>query len=137
MLCVIALGVFAANLFWLQPVLAAKGQEQASFFIYLGVRVLAFIGLSYALVRWAGRTRFQTLSTLMGVGMVDQILLKFIATRQALQADPSLVPEAGMPSDGVILFALAQGFLFFAPILLILGFLGVELNRIGKDWKRS
>lgn len=112
------------------PWLKDRMGEAPSNVFYMVSRLVGFIALGLILKGWASRNRIQTLSSIGLVGFFDQVLLKWLFLKQEIQAHPELwkdVPAAQEPLN--LFFALTQGFLFFIPVLLIMGFIGMELSR--------
>ena len=129
---VLSVFVLVANLFWMTPFFAQKLSVGASSFIYLTLRVVTFIAFGFALTRFAKRTRYQTLSTVMLVALLDQVVIKAIQIQMDQKANPEIWAQMDV-STQAIWVGLGTGFLFFAPVVLVLGFLGVELGRIKKS----
>lgn len=128
--CFIAMLLFTLIYLVIGPWLKNQIGEQPSNVFYMVSRLLGFLGLGLVLKGWALRNRIQTLSSIGLVGFFDQVILKWFYLRREIQTHPELwkdVPNALDPTN--LLFGLAQGFLFFVPILLILGFFGMELAR--------
>ena len=132
-LCALVVAIFAFNLFVLGPYLTQSVNGGVANFAYISVRILSFVALAYALARFAKRNRFQTLSTVMGVAFVDQVILKWFLLHQDMKANPT---QWDGVTDGALFYGVSTGFLFFAPFVLLLAFLGFELIRFRQDWKK-
>lgn len=135
-LCILATLVFGLNIFVITPFLAAKVGPGFGNISYIVIRLVVFVGLAHLLGRFAQRNRFQTLSTVMVVAFMDQVVMKgvFILTN----------PEMSSALEGVsrteVLYGVSTGFLFFAPIVLILAFAGYEMipARLRREkWKET
>jgi uncharacterized membrane protein YuzA (DUF378 family) len=128
------LALFALNLFVLQPLIATGIGPRAAQMIYILIRVAGMIGLAYGLAKNAKRNRFQTVSTVLLVGAIDQVLLKGLWIKRDMGIHPA--DWAGFePVNSVIFLNMAMGYLFFIPIILILAFVGMESTRFRRDWK--
>ncbi len=133
-LCAGVLGLFALNLFVLQPLFTQVIGPRAAQMVYIFLRVAGLIFLAYGLAKFARRNRFQTVSTVLLVGFIDQVFLKGIWVRQDMAIHPA--DWTGFePTNSVIFLNMAMGYLFFIPLVLILAFLGMESTRFTRDWK--
>ena len=68
--------LFALNLFVLEPIVTREVGPRAAQFVYIGIRILGLVGLAYGLAKNAKRNRFQTISTVLLIGFIDQVFLK-------------------------------------------------------------
>ncbi|MBC7386992.1 MAG: hypothetical protein H7301_12635 [Cryobacterium sp.] len=130
------IALFAANLFLLEPFMSKAVNPAFAGTIYTVVRILGLVFLGYALTRYAGRNRFQVISTVLLIGFIDQVFLKGLWVSR----DTHLHPENWVgidPSNAAIFVNMAMGFLFFIPIVLILSLLGIEATRFHREWTRS
>lgn len=128
------LALFALNLFVLEPVIHKLAGSRAAQVVYVLVRIAGLIGLAYALAKNAKRNRFQTITTVLLVGFLDQVVLKGIWIKRSMVADPAA--WAGIaPENAAIFVNMAMGYLFFIPIILILAFVGMEATRFRSEWK--
>jgi hypothetical protein len=128
------LALFALNQFAFGPLIESAVGGRAAQAVYVAIRVIGLVALAYLLAKNAKRNRFQTLSTVILVGFIDQVFFKGIWVKQ----DLSLHPEAWVgfePTTASIFLTLAMGYLFFTPMILILGFFGIESSRFRRDWK--
>jgi len=132
-LCSLVVLLFAFNLFVLGPYLTQAVNPGVANITYIGIRLLGFIALGYSLGRFAKRNRFQTISTIMGVAFVDQILFKWILLHNDMKANPGQWEGV---TNGALLYGVSTGFLFFAPFVILLGFLGFELIHFRKAWAK-
>ncbi|RYZ72890.1 MAG: hypothetical protein EOP09_02575 [Proteobacteria bacterium] len=115
-----ALAFFALHIFVVGPHIQGKGLEVAVFMI---TRVLTGVILGYLLTRFAGRNRFQSVSSIILVFLIDQVIFKGV---WALQ-DQKIHPELWEGLSNQALFSgLASGFMFFMPVILVVGFIGTE-----------
>lgn len=135
-LCVLATLVFGLNIFVITPFLAEKIGTGIGNISYIVIRLVVFVGLAHLLGRLAQRNRFQTLSTVMVVAFMDQVVMKgiFILT------NPGMSPALEGVSQTEVLYGVSTGFLFFAPIVLILAFAGYEMipARLRREkWKET
>lgn len=126
------LSLFALNLFVIEPLLRGISPVLAQL-TYIGIRVFGLIGLAFGLTRYGQRNRFQTLSTVLLVGFIDQVFLKGIWIKKDLAANPAAW-QGFEPTNSAIFVNMATGYLFFVPIVLILSFLGMEATRFKRDW---
>ena len=132
----LGIAILAFNYFLVGPMLMARGYDALTKILYLVVRLVIFVGLGFTLARYAVRNRPQTLSAIFLVGAIDQILWKGLWLRHERLTHPA--EWAGLSVDSTGLFiGLAQGYLFFTPFVLILGFLGVELTRFRAELARD
>lgn len=115
--------LLAFNLFVMTPMLIQSWSQGGASFLYLAVRVLVFIGLAFGLTRFGMRTRYQTISTVMLIALIDQVVFKALT----LMSD---LPEG--ITFGTMIIGIGTGFMFFSPVVFILGFLGVELGKLKK-----
>ncbi len=128
------LGLFAFNLFELEPFLTRVSGPRAAQFAYILVRIVGLLGLAYGLAKNAKRNRFQTLSTVLLIGFIDQVILKGIWIKQDMAIHPA--EWTGIePTNAVIFLNMAMGYLFFVPLVLILAFVGMEATRFRRDWR--
>ena len=132
------LTLFALNQFAFGPLLEKSAGPRAAQMVYVVVRVAGLVGLAYGLAsdskNGAKRNRYQTLSTVIFVGFLDQVFLKGLWVKQ----DMLVHPEAWVgfePSNASIFLTLAMGYLVFTPMILILAFFGMEATRFRRDWK--
>jgi hypothetical protein len=132
-LCTFVVLLFAFNLFFLGPYLTQAVNGGVANITYIGIRLLGFVGLAYSLGKFARRNRFQTISTVMGVAFIDQVLFKWLLLHNDMKANPQ---QWDGVTDGALLYGVSTGFLFFAPFVILLGFLGYELIRFRKDWAK-
>jgi hypothetical protein len=133
-LSALILALFAVNLFLLEPIFTRSIGPRGAQFAYIVIRVAGLVLLAYGLATKAKRNRFQTISTVLLVGFIDQVLLKGIWVKQ----DMLIHPEAWTgiePTNSVIFLNMAMGYLFFIPLILILAFFGMESTRFSRDWK--
>ena len=114
-----AVAVLAVEYFGVQPLLERLAGEVPGALVYVVFRAFVFVAVAYALTRWAGRNRFQALTSVMMVGVVDQVIFKFLA----------LSGSSAEVSAGIRLYGLAVGYVVFIPILLLFALLGVETAR--------
>jgi hypothetical protein len=127
--------VFAVNLFLLEQFFRGAFGPVAAQYIYLAIRILGLGFLAYGLTRFALRNRFQTISTVLLVGLVDQVLLKGLWVKRDIAANPANW-EGFAPTDAAIFVNMATGYLFFVPIVLILCFVGIEGTKFRKEWTK-
>jgi hypothetical protein len=127
------LALYALNLFALEPLVHRVVGPAAAQLFYVVLRIAGFIGLAYGLTRYAGRNRFQTMSTVLLVGLVDQVVFKGFWVKRDMAIHPAAW-QGFEPTNAAIFVTLAKSYLFFTPILLILSFLGMESTRFRKDW---
>lgn len=128
--------LFAVNLFYLEPILSRALGARAAQFMYIVIRIVGLAGLAYGLAKNAKRNRFQTVSTVLLVGFLDQVFLKGIWIKRDIGIHPA--DWVGLePTNSVIFLNMAMGYLFFVPIVLILAFLGMESTRFRRDWKEG
>lgn len=127
------LALFALNLFVLEPILSRLVGPKAAQFSYIIVRVIGLVALAFGLTRYALRNRFQTISTVLLVGLIDQVLLKGLWVKRDMALNPAAW-EGFAPTNAAIFVNLSTGYLFFVPIVLILCFLGMEATRFKRDW---
>ncbi len=128
--CFIAMLLFTLIYLVLGPWLKDQIGEERSNVFYMVSRLIGFLGLGIVLKGWALRNRIQTLTSIGFVGFFDQVLLKWVFLRGDIHSHPELWKDIPMAQDPVnLFFGLTQGFLYFIPILLILGFFGTELAR--------
>lgn len=127
------LSLFAMNLFVIEPILNRGVHPVAAQLTYIGIRVFGLIGLAFGLTRYAQRNRFQTISTVLLVGFIDQVFLKGLWIKRDIGANPAAW-EGFTPTNAAIFVNMATGYLFFVPIVLILSFLGMEATRFKRDW---
>ncbi len=128
------LAVFASNLFILEPVIRSVFNPLVGQYAYIIIRVVGLVALAFGLARYAQRNRFQTVSTVLLVGFIDQVFIKGLWVKRDMTENPA--SWAGFePTNAAIFVNLATGFLFFVPIVLILTFLGMEATRFRSDWK--
>lgn len=125
-LSILAVVLFALNLFVLGPWMTQAVSAGAANITYLVIRLLVFIGLGFGLCRWGARNRFQTMSTVMLVAFLDQVLMKGLLLLRDARQNPAAWEGV---TEGAIFYGVSTGFLFFAPFVLILTFLGYELAR--------
>ena len=128
------LAILGFNLFFLTPFLTRSAGPGSAQIVYIVVRVLVFVGLGWCLTRYALRNRFQVLSTALLLGAIDQCVFKWFVVKHEIAQDPA--GWAGV-TDATVAYNVATGFLFFAPFILLLGFLGVQLTVLGREWKRG
>jgi hypothetical protein len=88
---------------------------------YHAVRAAIFAVAAYGLITWAGRTRVQALALVGLLGFVDQVVIKSGIMIYEMRKDPAYWEGI---SRIAVLFGIATSYLFFLPIVLILGFLG-------------
>lgn len=127
------LALFAVNLFILEPIISRVVGPAAAQFSYIVLRVAGLVALAFGLARGAQRNRFQTISTVLLVGFLDQVFLKGLWVKRDLVANP-VAWQGFEPTNAAIFVNLATGYLFFVPIVLILCFLGMEATRFKRDW---
>lgn len=127
------LALFAINLFLLEPLLSRTLGPVAAQISYIVVRVAGLIALAFGLTRYAQRNRFQTVTTVLLVGFIDQVFLKGLWVKRDIAVNPTSW-EGFAPNNAAIFVNLAAGYLFFVPIVLILCFLGMEATRFKRDW---
>ncbi len=127
------LALFAVNLFILEPLINQAISPVVATMVYIIFRVLGLVLLAYGLARYAYRNRFQTMSTVLLVGFIDQVLLKGVRMKLYISENPSILQEFN-PSNTSIFVNLAAGYLFFVPFVLIIGFFGMEATRFKRDW---
>jgi len=126
----LAIVVLALQLFILWPFLRGKFPETTLNWIYFISRLFVFLGLGYVFGVHLGLKRVRVFASIMFVGFVDQVVMKWIFTRQDMALHPEAwkdIPFAGSPFN--LLFGLTQGFLYFLPILMILAFFGMEFGK--------
>jgi hypothetical protein len=128
------LGLFALNLFAIEPLVHRVASPAAAQLLYVILRIVGFIGLAYGLTRYAGRNRFQVMSSVLLVGVVDQVLFKGFWLKRDMEIHPAAW-QGFEPTNAAIFVTLAKSYLFFIPILLILSFLGMESTRFRRDWQ--
>ena len=126
--------LFALNLFVLEPIVTREVGPRAAQFVYIGIRILGLVGLAYGLAKNAKRNRFQTISTVLLIGFIDQVFLKGIWIKQDMAVHPADW-DGFEPVNSVIFLNMAMGYLFFIPVVLILAFVGMESTRFRRDWK--
>lgn len=126
--------LFAINLFVLEPVFSKWIGPRAAQIVYIIIRIAGLVGLAYGLARDAKRNRFQTVTTVLLVGFIDQVILKGIWIRSDIAANPAAWVGVE-PGNAAIFVNMAMGYLFFIPIILILAFVGMEATRFRREWK--
>ena len=128
------LALFALNLFVLEPLFHRSIGPRAAQLVYIVIRIVGIVVLAFLLTKNAKRNRFQTLSTVLLVGFIDQVVLKGIWIKQDMVIHPG--DWTGIaPTSSAIFVNMAVGYLFFTPLILILAFFGMESTRFRKDWK--
>lgn len=127
------LALFALNQFvfghWLEQVF----NPRVSGFIYVLIRAFGLVYLGRVLVMHAGRNRFQVLSTVLFIGMLDQVAIKGAWILQDMRNNPAAWQDFH-PTNAALFVNLATGYLFMVPVVLILSFFGMESTRI-RRWK--
>lgn len=132
----LAIALLALNLFGLNPLLTGKVSGPTAILIYNILRVGVLIGYPFCAVHFAKRNRFQAMSATMGLAAVDQIVFKFFIMKHEIAGHPENF--VGLDTSNIsLLYNVATGFLMVAPFMLLLGFVGVELNRFKQDWKKG
>lgn len=127
------LGLFGLNLFVIEPFLNHSVSPVVAQLSYIAIRVIGLVVLAFGLTRYAFRNRFQTISTVLMVGFIDQVFLKGLWVKRDIAANPA--GWVGFePTNSAIFVNMATGYLFFVPIVLILSFLGMEATRFKRDW---
>jgi hypothetical protein len=81
------------------------------------------------LARYYGRTRIQAISVTTLVVFLDQVVVKGAWILRDSRVHPQLW---GQVTLGGIAVNLMMSYILFAPVLLILAFLGTELNQTFK-----
>lgn len=128
------LALFALNLFVLQPLLTRGIGPGVAQVFYVLIRIVGLVFLAYVLTKNARRNRFQTLSTVVFIGFVDQVVLKGLWLKGEIVRNPA--DWTGIePINSVIFLNMAMGYLFFIPVVLILAFFGMEATRFRRRWK--
>jgi len=128
------LALFALNLFVLEPLISKGIGPRAAQLTYIVIRIVGLAGLAFLLAKNAKRNRFQTVSTVLLVGFIDQVFLKGMWIKQDMIVHPA--DWTGIePTNAAIFINMAMGYLFFIPIILILAFVGMESTRFRREWK--
>ncbi len=100
------------------------GGSPAAIAIYLGVRAVVFIAAAYSFMRFAARRRFQALALVGLIAFVDQVPIKSWLMIREMRAQPA---EWQGIAESTVIFGIATSYLYFLPIVLIMGFLGTTL----------
>jgi len=129
----IVIAIFALNQFVFGPLFDRTIGPRAAQGVYVLIRVIGLAGLAYGLAKFAKRNRFQTLSTVLLVGFIDQVILKGLWIKQDIRIHPA--EWVGFePTTASIFLTMSYGYLFFTPLILILAFVGMESTRFRSDW---
>lgn len=123
-LSVLALAVSQALIAWAGARLG--GQSGPWIAAYLAIRAAVYVGAAYGFIRHAGRRRFQALALVGLLGFLDQVVFKGVLMRATMQANPQ--EWAGVDPTAVY-FGLAVSYVYFFPIVLVMGFIGTFLAR--------
>jgi hypothetical protein len=92
--------------------------------LYLGLRATIFIGVAYAAMRFADRRRFQALAIVGFLGFIDQVVIKAVIVLREMGAHPA---EWADISRETVLYGLATSYVYFLPMVLVMGFVGTFL----------
>ncbi len=125
--------LFALNLFVFEPLLSRIANSAVAQILYIVIRIVGLIGLAFGLVKFGHRNRFQTVTTTLLVGFIDQVFLKGIWIKRDILANPEAW-KGFEPTNAAVFVNMATGYLFFIPIVLILSFVGMESTRFRRDW---
>ena len=94
--------LFGLNQFLFGPLIEAGIGPRAAQMVYVLIRVSGLVALAYFLAKNAKRNRFQTLSTVVFIGFIDQVLLKGLWVKQDMGLHPAAwVLYFSHPRDGV------------------------------------
>ncbi len=127
------IALFALNLFVIEPLLNQAVGRAVAQTLYIVIRIVGLIGLAFGLAKFGQRNRFQTVTTTLLVGFIDQVLLKGLWIKRDIVANPEAW-KGFEPTNAAVFVNMATGYLFFVPIVLILTFLGMESTRFRRDW---
>lgn len=119
---VTSLAILALQYFVIGPNIRENGLAVA---VYMGTRVLIGVGLGYLLTRYAERNRFQSVSSVVLVFLVDQVAFKGLWALQNQKVHPELWDNL---SGDALVSGLASGFVSFMPVILVIAFVGTELG---------
>ncbi len=117
-----SLGILALQYFVIGPKITGNGAAVAVLMI---TRIVIGIGLGYLLTRAAARNRFQSVSSVALIFLIDQVAFKGLWAIQNQKLHPELWDEL---SRQALVSGLASGFVSFMPVILVVAFVGTELG---------
>lgn len=103
----------------------AKGMSLAWVaLLYQVIRAGTYVATAYLVLLVAERTRMQTLAIVGFLGFLDQVVIKTAIMIYEFWKNPAYWEGISL---GGVLFGIVTSYIFFLPILLILGFFGTFL----------
>lgn len=114
--------ILAFNVFVLSPLISKNLGIVSGNIFYILVRILVLGTLAFALIRWAGKSRYQALTLVALIAFLDQVGFKFLTLYYDAQAHPESWPGFGVLP---IFHMLAMGYMSFLPVILVIAFAGV------------
>lgn len=127
-----ALSILGGSLFIMAPIFTKSFGPEVANLLYILVRVVTIVGLSFLLVKMLGKSRFQAVGSTVWVVLIDQTFFKVLLLQQELKADPKA--WEGVTMDGMI-YGTLSSFAVFLPVIILLAVMGAQLTKLSSEWK--
>lgn len=130
----LALVLFALNVFVLAPAVAENSGAPTAQAVYMITRVVLIVALSFSLTKFAGKRRAQVFASVGLLAFLDQVVFKGILLFQDIRANPAAWQGV---TDAAVVVNLMMGFMVFLPIILLLAMVGSVLTELRSDLRRG